>query len=739
MSHMKTPWMSVTFLLMITSMNMTSDSDARGSSALRKVQVAEYRLREEVTLDIGELTASGAVRPASAISIDQPKEGCWTLRTPKGPRGRRWYRNLLNATPGAPQLRIDPGLKGVYDVYAQVRAVCIAGSDEEAEKQKDTFTMAFEIALDHGSEPQVVGARASLKYHYDTEVLVAHQWRLDGRKIVLRNIGKPVYLYGFRFVPVRSTPDGMDAYYQVGGKGKKFTRWLATDHVTIAREPDKHLAFPGAALLNNGDIIVTFREGTKHGVEPIGKVCLSRSTDGGRTWLPRVTVLDRRGVDDRDSSVFQMSDGTVLMCLPTVMCTSHDFGKTWSEPMPTPVFSPSGAIEDEDGNIVYAGLMMVQGGFAQIGNRRANLMACAVYRSKDKGRSWQQVGIATYTVRMRWPEDFLWQREPSLCIVPSKFYVMCTCNRMRGDGFLRIIRSTDRGRSWGPIIKTPVWGKPGHLLALKDGRLLMTYGYRRPPWGVRACLSSDYGKTWDMENEIIIRMDGGTPTGQPRKVGNSDLGYPVSIRLDDRRIFTVYYFNKDGSNAFIAGTFWELPRRQGPGDAASLVNDVQTPSDTHAGNFLGAKPNLANGRPALAENVSRHTRVDDHGILSLGDRETRRRLGAFRAACPFDETATAGRYEGIEPNPLDGSVTCPQARGLGLGRHLAASGVDHTQSIKLPQRSFAKGNAKGDGPVLNGFDSLRDVNLDANALAWAERLSALARRNECLGRSRALP
>ena len=127
------------------------------------------------------------------------------------------------------------------------------------------------------------------------------------------------------------------------------------------------------------------------------------------------------------------------------------------------------------------------------------------------------------------------------------------------DGFLRITRSADRGSTWGPVIKTPAWGKPGHLLALRDGRLLMTYGYRRAPWGVRVCLSSDCGETWDLDNEIIIRMDGGTPEGKPLKVGNTDLGYPASIELPDGRIFSVYYFNKDGSNAFMAGTFWELP------------------------------------------------------------------------------------------------------------------------------------------------------------------------------------
>ena len=147
--------------------------------------------------------------------------------------------------------------------------------------------------------------------------------------------------------------------------------------------------------------------------------------------------------------------------------------------------------------------------------------------------------------------------EPFMCVAPDNWWIFAS--RVDLDGWARIIRSPDRGKTWEPVITTPVWGYPQHLLPLRDGRLLMTYGYRRPPHGVRACLSHDNGKTWDIENEIVLRMDGGTPPGQPRKVGDTDLGYPTSIQLDDGSIFTVYYMNTAGSNCFIAGTFWRLP------------------------------------------------------------------------------------------------------------------------------------------------------------------------------------
>ena len=176
---------------------------------------------------------------------------------------------------------------------------------------------------------------------------------------------------------------------------------------------------------------------------------------------------------------------------------------------------------------------------------------------KDLGRTWSLVGRATYTIYKSGPYDYIWYDEPSMCVIPNQAWVMAS--RVDMDGFARITRSTDRGKTWGKVNKTPVWGYPQHLLPLRDGRLLMTYGYRRYPYGIRACISHDGGVTWDMDNEIILRMDGGAGAGKPSRVGNWDLGYPVSIELPDGRILTVYYFNQGQSNCHIAGTFWKLP------------------------------------------------------------------------------------------------------------------------------------------------------------------------------------
>lgn len=531
---------------------LSSAQSLSSESGIKRIELVEYIPGKEVQLGIGNMIESGMVQPRAAITDSEDKGNKWILQRPQRSGNFYWPQDLLTARPGSLDLTIDPRLIGLYDIYVQVRAVRLGGRHTE---MKDFPSMAFGLGLDDKSQQEIVGATGFPEYHYDTEILAAYHWNLTNRKLILRNLNKPVYIYGFRFVPAMSN-EAADGNEQPGLR--KIIPWLASDHVTIAQDSDKHFAFPGVAKLKNGDIMVVFREATKHTTDKSGKIALSRSNDGGRTWLPRTVLLDLPG-DDRDPGIHAMSDGTLIVTSSGRMLISGDSGYTWSRPMPTPVLSPHGVVEDEWGNILYGGQETIQNDFTKIDNKNANLLALSVYRSKNRGQSWDRVGIATHTLYKSGPENYLWQREPSLCVVPNKMLIMATANYMAGDGFIRIIRSLDRGKTWGPTIVTPVRGKPAHLLWLGGSRLLMTYSYRYPPWGVRGCLSYDNGETWDINNEIILRMDGGTPKNLPRKVGDTDLGYPVSVRLSNNLIFTVYYLNKEGSNAFIEGTFWELP------------------------------------------------------------------------------------------------------------------------------------------------------------------------------------
>ena len=93
-----------------------------------------------------------------------------------------------------------------------------------------------------------------------------------------------------------------------------------------------------------------------------------------------------------------------------------------------------------------------------------------------------------------------------------------------------------------------MYGHPGHLLDLQDGRILCTYGRREIPFGIRACLSEDGGRTWLVEQEIIVR------TGLP----NSDLGYPTTIEYDPGRLFCCYYGQDKDGVTHVQGTYLKL-------------------------------------------------------------------------------------------------------------------------------------------------------------------------------------
>jgi hypothetical protein len=119
---------------------------------------------------------------------------------------------------------------------------------------------------------------------------------------------------------------------------------------------------------------------------------------------------------------------------------------------------------------------------------------------------------------------------------------------IRRRGLIETWRSEDGGRTWQhagtPVPKTGK-GNPASLIRLKDGRLAMTYGYRAKPFGIRALLSPDGGKTWG--KDIVLREDG----------GSEDIGYTVSAQRTDGKVVTVYYYNTDiDEERFIGATIW---------------------------------------------------------------------------------------------------------------------------------------------------------------------------------------
>jgi len=280
---------------------------------------------------------------------------------------------------------------------------------------------------------------------------------------------------------------------------------------------------------------------------------LIRSTDRGRTWdqFPQVIGgYEYYGMDD--PGLVQLSNGDLLLntmhfryvskdtaervsrysgWLPhdfypwayehgeTLVFRSTDGGHAWGEPVMVDV-APF------DSGCTLRPILDLADGAMLVACYDETRKPCPsfVVRSEDGGESWSgAIAIAR--------DEVIQFYEPALIQAPSGKIVAMLRTHQEGDHFLHQCDSYDGGRTWTPPVRTSMHGYPAHLLGLQDGRILCVYGRRWPPFGVRACLSSDEGQTWEIDQELILRDD----------FPNGDLGYPTSAQLVDGSIVTAYY------------------------------------------------------------------------------------------------------------------------------------------------------------------------------------------------------
>ena len=324
------------------------------------------------------------------------------------------------------------------------------------------------------------------------------------------------------------------------------------------------------APLASGDIVLVFREALGRGFaahcDPTTRTSLLRSSDGGETWHSLVTPDPAGG---NGTTVTQLSDGALLVTNFHWVYVPLDrkaelaaMGRVIEMPQLGLAFGLEGiytvrsrtdgytwepARRVETGEVLWAGtagrVVELDDGtlVMPINGRRAGdeaVRACCL-RSADGGETWgEPVDMAAPPLDLH---------ETRLAVLPAGDIPAMMRTQ---EGNFMACRSADGGRTWGDLVETPLWcggSSPGDLLLLRDGRLLCAYGHRREPFGVRACLSEDGGRTWDVEREVVLRDDG----------PDSDMGYPSSVQLDDDRILTVYYWHGEDGVRYLEGTTWQ--------------------------------------------------------------------------------------------------------------------------------------------------------------------------------------
>jgi len=355
--------------------------------------------------------------------------------------------------------------------------------------------------------------------------------------------------------------------------------------IVIYNDPKYYAAFPSVVKSSNGEFLLAFRraperrnfgeQGTSH-VDPNSYLVLIRSFDG-KQWSHEPELIYAHafggsqdpcllclhdgtlictsygwafvrpdGISKLKRPYFATSDGVVF--LGGYMIRSTNEAATWQGPFypphiepeinrdafgnPLPAFNRGALCEGTDGRIFW---VVAAGDSGSSGKSSIHLLV-----SEDKGLSWKyscpvaRDKIASFN-------------ETSVYETP-KGNLVAFIRTANLDDQACIARSTDGGRSFLPWQKMGFQGHPLHALRLSDRRVLLTYGYRHEPYGIRARILNPECTDFAAAPEIILRDDG----------GNSDVGYPWSVQLDDHHVLVTYYFNIGNGSRHIAGTILEI-------------------------------------------------------------------------------------------------------------------------------------------------------------------------------------
>jgi hypothetical protein len=342
--------------------------------------------------------------------------------------------------------------------------------------------------------------------------------------------------------------------------------------------PFGYFAWPTVCRLPDGSLAAVcsgFR--LKH-VCPFGKAVIFYSRDEGKSWTRPAPVIDTP-LDDRDAGICVAGDrviltsfnnkvsfqrnvlektitkkgssavtGLIASYLDTIPSDAEEkyFGSTYKisgdggynfgELRKSPVTSPHGPCVTPDGRVIWVGRRFTDdAGGSQIKccelDADGNFKEISEIPDVDDGFG----GLAMH--------------EPHAVVLPDGKIIAVI--RVQREGERRVFttyvsKSTDGGRSFAqPVRVLPILGgSPPHLMLHSSGVIVMTYGYREKPYGIRAAISRDGGESWDVD--IVLTDD----------AGNADLGYPASVELGDGSILTVYYENT--GRAVIKQVVWEL-------------------------------------------------------------------------------------------------------------------------------------------------------------------------------------
>ncbi|HOW71254.1 MAG TPA: sialidase family protein [Phycisphaerae bacterium] len=337
--------------------------------------------------------------------------------------------------------------------------------------------------------------------------------------------------------------------------------------ITIYRDSKRYNSFPDVTRLPDGRLLCVFRDATfpkqiRH-IEADARVVGCVSEDQGRTWSKPEVIYDDPACQN-DPSVAVLKDGRLLLTFFNWVGRSAEYAaahKThqsrkvdrgpWGEyAEPGGVYLLWGRARDlkwdKEATHVAGDAAVLRGTSAAVLETRKGTLLMPIYgrseerrvknrrrdvgavlRSVDGGKTWgNEIVIAED------PGRTIDMGEPALAQAANGD-IVALLRTANAEDHLFITRSADDGMTWSTIAQTGLIGHPAALQLLPDGRLLIVYGYRHAPFGVRGCISMDDGKTWYPSKVFTIAATG----------VQTDLGYPSVCLTNDNHAVVAYYMN----------------------------------------------------------------------------------------------------------------------------------------------------------------------------------------------------
>ncbi len=386
--------------------------------------------------------------------------------------------------------------------------------------------------------------------------------------------------------------------------------------LTVVHNRRFHAAFPAAVRLGDGRVLVVFRRARdprwlwadQAGADPaLDRIDhLDPRSQLAAVWLapdtlaplgPPVGLAPDPEAGDQDASLLALTDGRLLLggfawypLAPQAAADlravgapvvgggdaaagaylfwggytrlSDDRGVSWTDHRYLPRLPPVGTapivtnwwtparggavrgrpVEAPDGRLLLATYGRVPGYRAYVS---------FLFVSHDRGCGWACRGPIAAD-----PEGRHGYAEPALWLCPTSGRLIAFHRSFGADDRLITVTSDDLGATWGAPTVHEVTGHPFDVLALGDGRAVLVYGYRHPPYGVRARLWRPADGSPADAPELVVRDD--APSG--------DLGYPWAVALGDGRLLVVYYQCDGDGIRHIAGSLLSVSAgaTQGP-------------------------------------------------------------------------------------------------------------------------------------------------------------------------------